>query len=1232
MQVSEEQMNSTFASGSVVVTTEIINIQTNTLVPECNDVVICEENYHVVGADEYECGGYCECNNTVICGEDYQLVGTDQNVCGGVCECNNTVICEEDYQLVDADRNGCGGVCECNNTVICEEDYQLVDADQNGCGGVCECINTVVCGEAYHLVNADQNECGGFCECNNTVICEEDYQLVDADRNGCGGVCECINTVICGEAYQLVNADQNECGGFCECNNTVICEEDYQLVGVDRNGCGGVCECNNTIICEEDYQLVGADQNGCGGVCECNNTVICEEDYQLVGADHNGCGGVCECINTVICGEDYQLVNVDENGCGGYCMQDDNQCEEQQCDPGFILSGADSDGCGGICVENCIMLECMCVGMNCEADVVECYAQCLNQPSQSECNTLASFEVEVSSEGVGSSTTNTIYVDCSWCDIVICASGYELVSTDEYGCGGICVVSEPCTSWNDMDTSSSGTSSRSGTPDDDNLCELYAKDCDSNLYNTFSDLCVFTPPCPLGMEIEVDLLGTEICISEAMCNDTSCSSDEVCIEHYGYFSCMTSLTDTETCGTFDLCGPNFVDEEIDDFLTTFSMDAVDEQYQLSECFLDSGQNWHLSIQVPVFYQNGTTPGLYLEQHDPDGAFSNTDMNFECYIDLLALVESEHDLVITDHQVNSAVFIETLGVYDAPISEDDFGTIEEWDNNKISGWLRSSMSISVPHLYDICGWGGFDATGTESGVLYTELTARYLEGGNDVHVAKTCVFSVVNEVDISYEGRTGLSISFNYWLSQYEPEVEAVGVPSVFYQDGQVGMEVALSLTYNHVPLQMTIGPFDDVSSLFEQYFVFDSETLACYNPHVSAIYADWRATSGFLDEDGTPSYCVDTRCRVVMYIRTDVVDVPDDGVDFSLCTVGSPSSTARLSLTVQSQQCDGRGDDLQDCEFSALQQIRTDLGEYISLTLSGLAKPQVLTYNFAAVTANTRSLSKRQLERTSCLQITAVTEEPWVHLTTGLSDPEVCYDIAGEVCPGDYCVTEEDGYICLYVYVKENELIEATYEGSQTEIIYDTVVLRPLSLSGSDLPSFSYGDVDTDVYPNNTVLDAEMFVKHAQGIAMLPRGMDDFVVETSQTWDTDKVLSGVDGICWDSAELVRFYAELYGSSFEPFKLLQVDFTVRYAYTSSIEDGTRRLLATDDEVISEGTMAVELDIGDTYVEALSTSEVEDNETIIDVDDELAGIDRLELQFVLLFSGFSLLFLGYYVARK
>jgi len=1105
------------------------------------------------------------------------------------------------------------GVCECNNTVTCDVEYVLFGADENGCDGQCVCNNTIICGDDYILSGADDNECGGQCVCNNTIICGDDYILSGADDNDCGGQCVCENTVHCDMDYVLSGADDNDCGGQCVCNNTVTCDVDYILWRADRNGCGGQCVCNNTIICGADYILSGADDNDCGGQCVCDNTITCGIDYLLFGVDNNHCGGQCVCNNWVVCDVGYTLSDADETGCGGVCMVTEQECEDQ-CELGFVLIGTDVNGCNGTCVENCRMTSCSCSGLSCTVDESLCTTQCFDQASQSECDGLSQFEIATGeSSGGDGASVEVMNVACSWCESVECSSGYNLVSTDVDGCGGLCVISDPCTAWNGMDTSFSGVISLSGTSEDDDICEEYAENCESSLYVDFSNTCVFTPPCPAGMLVDTDLLGTDICVNNATCTDESCMEEEVCIEHYGFHSCMTTSTDTESCDGFGLCGPNFVDDEIDGFLDTFSLDAVDEQYQLSECFVDASQNWHLSLQVPVYDQNGTSPGLYLEQHSSDGVFSNTNMNMDCYIDLMGVLELDSGTsVISEYQVNSAVFIHSLGTYDAPISEDVFATIEYWDSNSVSGWLRASMSISIPHLYDQCGW----ESDTEDGILHTELTARYLEGVNDVHVAKTCVFTIITEEDVSYEERTGMSISFNYWLSQYEPEVEAVGLPNIFYQDGEAGMEIAVSLTYNYVPSQMSIGPFDDEVADFAQFFHFDEDSINCYNPHIADIYADWRATSGFLDENGEPTYCVDTRCRVIIYIRTDVVEVPTYGVDFSECLAdNSDIDVARLSFTVKSQQCDGRGDDIVNCEFSALQQIRSDLGEYISLSLSGLANTQVLTYQFAAVTAHTKSLTKKQLERTSCVQLTQVSDEPWVSLTTGLNDPQVCYDITGVECPGEYCITEESDNICLYAYVKENELIDSVYNGSQTQIMYDTIVIRPLSLSGSALPSFSFDEVDDSIYPDNTVLDSEMFALHVTGMNMMPRELYEYASESSPIWDSERDMPGVDGICWNPAELVRFYATLQGSSFEPFKLMQVDFTVRYAFADSGDVGSRRLLGTEGSVVDEDSVTVEMDVEYSYLEILQYSNNVTDEGWVSSTDT----DRLELQFVFLMAG-------------
>ena len=934
----------------------------------------------------------------------------------------------------------------------------------------------------------------------------------------------------------------------------------------------GTCnECNNTVSCDADYVLSGADANSCGGHCECNNMVVCEDGYILTGQDENDCGGVCESLCTVT-----------------------------TCDPGFVVTSSDEYGCGGMCIEQCRLV-------SCSTSNALCYSECYNQPSQHTCNTLSSFTTSVRG---GESN-----ISCSWCDVVTCGSGYELVSTDGDDCGGLCVISDPCSTWNGINATLSGARSRLGETTDDEICSEYLTDCDPNMYVDFANLCVFTPPCPYLMYPTYDLLGNEICESNISCNDTVCMDSEVCVDHYGFFSCITTETDAENCDVYDLCGPNFVDEEIDDFMGTFTLDAIDVRYQISECFLDSSQKWHLSMQVPIYTHDASTPGLYLEQHDNSVGFDNTNMNTACYIDLLGILGD--DTTVEEYQLNSAVDIRLIGLYATPLSGDDFSSIESWDNHTISSWLRASLYISIPHLYELCGWPDIEE---DMGVGTSELTARYLEGGVDVHVSKTCVFSVVVEEDMSYNDRTGLSISFNCWLSQYDPELDALGVPTIFYTDGMAGMEVALSLTYNHVPSTMTIGPFDEDGS-FAEFFVFDDLTLECYDPVVSMIYPDWRETEDYIGDLPEPNYCVDNRCRVLIYIRTSVVSVPNSGLDFSGCILNPDNKEheAHLSFTVKSQMCNGRGTDLSDCEFSALQQIREDLGEFVALSLTGVASSQVLTYNFAAVTAHTKELTKKQLERASCLQLTAKNENPWVKLTTGLNDPQVCYDIAGESCPGDYCVSEVTDQVCLYVYVKEHDLIDVAYIGSQTQIIYETLIVRPIGLDGSALPSFSYGDVDEQLHPNNTVLEMDLFATHTEGISMMPRAMEALHHDGSTTWDIDKSLSGTDGICWDTQELVRFYASLQGSAFRPFKLVEIEMTVHYVYDSE-HASSRRLLSSDDEVIDEQSLVIEMEIAESYLNGLTGNVSYTNITNALPDatdkDELA---KLELRFVLLIVG-------------
>jgi len=802
-----------------------------------------------------------------------------------------------------------------------------------------------------------------------------------------------------------------------------------------------------------------------------------------------------------------------------------------------------------------------------------------------------------------------------------CDEGYESVFDSD--CVETCILNDPCASWNGMDTTETSVKSRSDTALANAVCEAYATECDDNQYLDFADDCIFTPPCPSPFMTELtDSQGDTVCDAVETCNNSTCTSDEVCIEHYGFHSCMSTESDPESCESYDLCGPNFIDGEIDSYLDTHTLDAIDERYQFSECSLDASQTWLISFQVPLFDFDGTDPSLYFEQHTDQVGFTNYNLNANCLLDLSLLIDQNGDEGLSDYSLNDAFYIDALQTFDTPLSGDDFASVDSWDNTTISGWLRGSVSVSLPHMYDHCGWGEMPVVDNS---YHTELTARYLQGGNDVHVTKTCVFSVVTEEFLSYEGRTGLGISFNYWLDQYDPEVEAFGSPSIFYANSHAGMEVAIALTYNNVPEHMSVGPLEE-SGAWGDFFVFDSDTTNCYAPYVASVTPDWRSTEAFLNDQNEPAYCVGTSCRFVIYIRTDTAEVPEEGLDFAECILYSRNQidNPQVSFTVLSNQCNGRSETLSECQAGALQTIRSDLGEYVSLNLYGTAAPQTLTYQFGAVSARNRELTKKQLERSSCVQLTAKDEEPWVKLATGLNDHGVCYDIAGEVCPGEYCAEEVDGDVCLFTYVKEHELIDGVYSGSLTRIDVDSIVVYPQSMNGTDLPSFSMGFVDS---LDNTVLDDEYFLNlHTSAMTLLSRGMSTFSNDTD-SWDSGFALSGMDGFCWDAAELVRFYAELQGSSFEPFKYIHVDFIVRYDY-----DGTssRRLLSQLD-IENEQLVGIDIDLSEIITDEFIYAE--GSWIVVNTDDDEMSssssqedIDRLEMQYMGIFFGLVFLFCG------
>jgi hypothetical protein len=586
-----------------------------------------------------------------------------------------------------------------------------------------------------------------------------------------------------------------------------------------------------------------------------------------------------------------------------------------------------------------------------------------------------------------------------------------------------------------------------------------------------------------------------------------------------------------------LCGQNFIDGEIDALQNNFEIASVNPLYQMSECLLNNNQEWVIGFQVP-FSRGETNYEFYVERHTSTRLETVGPTQKSCSVNLgmyrnILTVKGE------DLTINQAFRLRNVVIDEAPLSGEGFASISEWDHNSIEYWVRGELIVSTNTLSYQCGWDTSPVS-TEDGKKHMQLTLHYLAGGKNINVGKTCDFTITSQHQMSTQSEgVSMGLTFESWLTQYEPQVEQHGTPHFFFsEDGaRVGLEVAFVLTYHNVPKEVSVGPWDSncvgantVPSAWEDFFLFDHLSEHCYGPRVVRI------------QPLHDHFCFGNTCSYVLFVQTTQVPFLDGNVDFSTCVI-SPTSEyggGGISFTTFSQHCTGR-DTLYACQASSLSQIRNDLGERIIVSVSGIAKKHQLNYEFGLVKSQRTDLQFEELKTLACTH-----PDPWKNFITGSLVGDTCDDAAPQSI-----VVEEDAPTCVYAYAKDVELTTSGTKG-QTLIIWESIVVRPISsVSGHTLSSFSLKELEST---NNIFIDTDD--KEADFLdvfELFPRHYQKYGLKTHSS------MSGVDGFCWDLQRFLHFYADLTSTQANvPYKLIEIDFTVEYKMnTPSV---ARRLLS------------------------------------------------------------------------
>lgn len=799
----------------------------------------------------------------------------------------------------------------------------------------------------------------------------------------------------------------------------------------------------------------------------------------------------------------------------------------------------------------------------CPGNRFDCYTECFIQTSAEDCNGPHVLRPRRTNNNADRS------FGCSWCDSPHCPPGQRRILYDHNGCGGVCQLEDPCMNWAGLNTSSAGVMPRSQVPTSTlATCVALATECLSQqTYNEFARLCIFTPPCPRNMRaVNDDASGELVCQSTLECKDTTCAPHDTCEEKYGYLSCLNEVFDTQdgACRTHNLCVAFW--DGFDGVPARMVQNFDTENtYLMGDCLLDDNHNWLLGFQMPLFRYQSSFPGLYFSPLPSPGL-----MHSECYIDLQHLL-IDNDWLVVNHTISSAVRVNNLEVHSIPLSWHE--QAEQWDSGVTKGWLRGVVNVSITHIANACEWSSTD-------VIPGAITAHYLEGGVPVGVVRTCNFAMVQDINTSV-GLDIVSTSNSHAetsdsIYQFDPDVEVVGVPNMFYVDSKVGMEVVLRLVYRNVPTHMTVGPFD-ASGAYVPYIVIRPPSMECYRPRIVRVSPDW----AYPHQHTPPRYCEGTICRVLIYLRTEVVGISfGKTVDFSQCitTDGDHSRCrgAQITLDVHAQKCLGR-DDLYSCSDAYRASEWEGVGKSITLRLSGLAEPQRIQYTFGGITAPCRYLTRDELFYKSCTQ-PVVGGRPWMHFETGLRDYDTCLNITHPT-PGVGCaVTSEGGHACVYAYVQDRVLFDGL--GGRTLIDHDSIVIVPRSTCDKPLPSFGPSPTSRRNL-EHTVLRGTVLAAYLKSISMFSRGMSEMAPEDALVWDIPANFTGVDGMCWDIGRLVQFYVDLQGHSFEPFQSFDVSFSVEYQQHQSA--ATRRNLADKRQGVERNTqdITIAVNIRDIY---------------------------------------------------
>jgi hypothetical protein len=705
---------------------------------------------------------------------------------------------------------------------------------------------------------------------------------------------------------------------------------------------------------------------------------------------------------------------------------------------------------------------------------------------------------------------------------------------------------ESCDVWEGISLTNNSAVSKCNRKALNERCVGQLNKCADFSLQKFAEGCYLTPPCPSTLSASTLEDGTPVCAQKDVCTNTNiCGDSSDCVNHYGGYSCESYdvIDIAEQCEAYNLCGSNFIDGEVEAIQLYNDLSVAKPEYQLSECKMNSAQQWQLSFQFPL---HDKSPGLYFTQ-STQPTFDSVEQSDQCFLDLEELLPVTDGSLPWEFSGNANIaggtfFVNSLKLTEAPLSGQDFSAIEHWDQNTIQKWVHGTIHVSLPKLHDLCGWSH---NSLDTSIFRAIVTAHYVENKFNIQVGKTCDFNVVSEGTVSNSNSAVVGLSLNSWLKQYRPSAEYFGRPFFFYEnDGQsVGMEISILLTYRNINPLQTIGPVD-VSSV-----VFPALSERCYAPHVTKI------RTGFFGND-VGAFCEADECKYVIVLRTGAVST-ESSVDFSKCVL-DPAEHTNFQFTVLAQQC-GR-QDLGDCDFVPAAQIRADVGETINIALSGVAKKYLLKYKFGAFTSYHQTMTVQRLLQATCYPLCLPEESPWFDLDKGDIDDDVCVSEEKSVEQN----IDQSANVCTYVYVKDMGLVlkKPHVNELNLEIIWDSVVVRPIGLTKENLPSFSFSEIHSrQENVQNHILTTEERHTHSQILSMKNVDSSEF--------------SGVAGFCWDQLRFLYFYSSLYKNKIKPFRKVYVDMDVRYTnHLQSSPTHMRNLLETTTDDTEHVTVEME----------------------------------------------------------